>query len=272
ATATSVLYLTAQIKLQRNKSNTELVLNLYRDFFNNKSYSELFSIIDNDYYKMCDSELSLNHVLEVIIESEPFYSESIRDKRTEIESRFKFYLPEEKDLSNYMNFFNSVGKLIQENKEIKGISESIFKYQIEKTLSHPIVLNYLFKGKFEGVLAFEHKVNVPFFFYGTLKNIDDRNKNLEKKFNWEDNKKCKLFGYKMIEISNKDWAYPALIEDKNSSIQGVYTEAKEVNFITLFKVIDDYEEVGVLYERRIDWIQLDNSLEKKLCWIYFKKS
>jgi hypothetical protein len=99
ATAASVLLLTSQLKLQRNKDNTELVLNLYREFYNNKSYSELFSIIDNDYHKMCDNEFSLNQVLEVIIESEPF--DSKRDsERDEIKKRFDIELPEEKDLCN----------------------------------------------------------------------------------------------------------------------------------------------------------------------------
>jgi gamma-glutamylcyclotransferase (GGCT)/AIG2-like uncharacterized protein YtfP len=171
-----------------------------------------------------------------------------------------------------MNFFNSLGKLIQENKEIKEISESIFKYQLKKTLSHPILLNYLFKGEFKGILTLEIKVDVPFFFYGTLKNPYDRDANLKHKFNWEENKECKLFGYSTIDISDNEGTYPALIEAKNCSVHGVYTVAKVINFIELLKVIDEYEEVGILYERRLDWIQLDNSLEKILCWIYFKKS
>jgi hypothetical protein len=111
ATAATVLFLASQINQQRNKDNIELVFNLYREFYNNPSHSKLFSIIDFDYDKKCDNEVSLNQILEIIIRSEPFEL-NIANERSQIEEHFEIDLPEETDLSNYMNFFNALGKLI----------------------------------------------------------------------------------------------------------------------------------------------------------------
>ena len=269
ATAATLLFLASQIKQQRNKDNTELVFNLYREFYNNPSHTKLFSIIDFDYDKICDQDVTLNQILEIIIASEPFELNNVNE-REKIKELFLIDLPEETDLSNYMNFFNSLGKLIEENKELKRTSENIFNYQLEKTLTHPILINYLILGKFNGILAFNNKISIPFFFYGTLKDPNERKKNIGA-WEWEPNINCTLFGYTTIEISDEEGTYPALITSEGSSIKGVYSEVKVVNFFDFFTAIDNYEAVGDLYERRLEWVQLDASSDKKLCWIYFKK-
>lgn len=269
ATAATVLFLASQIKQQRNKDNTELVFNLYREFYNNPSHTKLFSIIDFDYDKMFTNELSLNIILVTIIASEPVQL-NIVNERNKINELFNFELPKEIDLCNYMNFFNSLGHLIKENKELKRTTLNIFNYQLEKTLSHPILINYLIDGKFEGILSFEHPVTIPFYFYGTLKNPLERKNNIGT-WDWEPNFECTLFGFTTVEISDEEGTYPALVKSENSSVKGVYTEVKVTDFFVFFKAIDEYEVVGDLYDRRLEWVHLDSNLEKKLCWIYFKK-
>jgi hypothetical protein len=269
ATAATVLFLAFQMKQQRDKDNTELVFNLYREFYNNPSHSKLFSIIDFDYDKKCDNEVSLNQILEIIIRSEPFEL-NIANERSQIEEHFEIDLPEETDLSNYMNFFNALGKLIEENKELMRTTENIFNYQLKKTLTHPILINYLIDGDFKGILAFNHKIRIPFFFYGTLKDPKERKKNIGA-WEWEPNVECTLFGYAILDISDEEGTYPALIKAENSSVMGIYSEVQVTNFFEFFTAIDDYEAVGDLYERRLDWVHIDASSEKKLCWIYIKK-
>lgn len=269
ATAATVMFLATQIKQQRNKDNTELVFNLYHEFYNNPSHSKLFSIIDFEYDKKCDNEVYLNQILEIIIRSEPFEI-NIANERIKIQEHFKIDLPEETDLSNYMNFFNALGQLIIENKELKRTTENIFNYQLKKTLTHPILINYLNEGKFRGILAFNHKISIPFFFYGTLKDPKERKENIGA-WEWEPNVECILFGYAKLEISDEEGTYPALIKAENSSVMGIYSEVQVTNFLEFFTAIDDYEAVGDLYERRLDWVNIDASSEKKLCWIYIKK-
>lgn len=269
ATAATVLFLASQINQQRNKDNTELVFNLYREFYNIPSHTELFSLIDFDYYFMIDHEVSLNQILETIIASEPFNS-NISIERDNIKNRFDIDLPEERHLCNYMNFFNSLGKLIEENEELKRTTENIFSYQLEKTLSHPILINYLIDGKFTGILSFKLPIKIPFYFYGTLKDPLERKNNIGT-WDWEPNFECTLFGYNTIVISDEEGTYPALIKSENSSVKGVYTEVKVANFFDFFRAIDEYEAVGDLYERRLEWVRLDTNPDKKLCWIYIKK-
>jgi hypothetical protein len=269
ATAATVLFLALQINQQRNKDNTELVFNLYREFYNNTSHTKLFSIIDFDYDKMFDNKLSLNQILEIIIESEPFELNNVNE-RSKITELFKFDLPTETELSNYMNFFNSLGRLIEENEELKRTTENIFNYQLEKTLTHPTLINYLISGKFNGILAFNNKITIPFFFYGTLKDPIERKENIGV-WEWSPNVESTLFGYTTVEISDNEGTYPALIKAEGSSVKGVYSEIQVANFFEFFKAIDNYEEVGDLYERRLERVQIDNSSEKKLSWIYYKK-
>ena len=269
ATAATVLFLASQINQQKNKDNTELVFNLYREFYNNPSHTKLFSIIDFDYDKMFDHKVSLNQILEIIIKSEPFELKNVNE-RSKINELFKFDLPTETDLCNYMNFFNSLGRLIEENEELKRTTEKIFNYQLEKTLTHPTLISYLISGKFKGILAFNYKITIPFFFYGTLKDPIERKENIGV-WEWLPNIECTLFGHTTIEISDEEGTYPALIKVNDSSVKGIYSEVKVTNFFKFFKAIDNYEVVGELYERRLEWVQMDATSEKKLCWIYFKK-
>jgi gamma-glutamylcyclotransferase (GGCT)/AIG2-like uncharacterized protein YtfP len=149
-------------------------------------------------------------------------------------------------------------------------TENIFNYQLKKTLTHPILINYLIDGDFKGILAFNHKIRIPFFFYGTLKDPKERKKNIGA-WEWEPNVECTLFGYAILDISDEEGTYPALIKAENSSVMGIYSEVQVTNFFEFFTAIDDYEAVGDLYERRLDWVHIDASSEKKLCWIYIKK-
>jgi hypothetical protein len=268
ATTVTVIFLYSQIRMQRNKDNTELIFNLYREFYSNPINSQLFSIIDDD-DKNFEDEFLLNQVIETIILSEPFKLD-IKTEREVIEKRFEIKLPREIDLSNYMNFFNSLGLLIKENKDIYKITNNIFDYQIKKTFAHPTLIGYMYKGKFCGMLEFNRKISIPFFFYGTLKNPTERQENIGD-WKWEPNDECRLYGYTSIEISNNEGIYPALIEAKDSYVSGVYTKVEITNFFKFFKKIDTYEEVGNLYERRLDWVNLNDTNKKKLCWIYYKK-
>jgi hypothetical protein len=122
------------------------------------------------------------------------------------------------------------------------------------------------------MLAFKHKISIPFFFYGTLKNPTERKENIGK-WKWAPDNECRLYGYTSIEISDNEGIYPALIESKDSYVSGVYTKVVVTDFFKFFEKIDSYEEVDKLYERRLDWVwvNLNDSIEKKLCWIYYKK-
>jgi gamma-glutamylcyclotransferase (GGCT)/AIG2-like uncharacterized protein YtfP len=271
ATAVALFFLVYQISEQIKKDNTELIFNFYREFYRDKTYSEIFSILDFEHSKICYSEISLNEILETIISNEPFNDDhkpiTIRKKIKEL---YEIDLPKEIELSNYMNFFNSIGKIIEDNPKIKLSFDKIFKYQIEKTLSHPVLVQYIINGKFNGFLALKKEIIIPFFFYGTLKDPEERKENIGS-WEWERNVKCTLFGHKTIEISDEEGTYPALIKANDSSVKGVYSEVKVTNFFEFFKAIDNYEVVGELYERRLEWVQIDATSEKNLCWIYFKK-
>jgi gamma-glutamylcyclotransferase (GGCT)/AIG2-like uncharacterized protein YtfP len=119
-------------------------------------------------------------------------------------------------------------------------------------------------------LAFNNKITIPFFFYGTLKDPKERKQNIGV-WEWLPNIESTLFGYTTMEISDEEATYPALIKAEGSSVKGVYSEVQVANFFEFFKAIDNYEEVGDLYERRLERVQIDNSSEKKLSWIYLKK-
>lgn len=270
ATAVTAFLLYDQIVSQAKKDDYSKLLELHREFYNNRSFSNLFAFIDNNNHQQA------NEILKAIIDSEPIISDStIVEGIKNIKEKYELEnsLPTEQDLSNYMNFFNTLGNLIK-SKNLKSQDiDDVFSYQIRKTLSHPILLDYILKNEFNGM---KNLISyVPFFFYGTLldpkERIEKLKLNTELNVKWGRNKICSLENYKLGEVIDGNSVYKAIEKNTSGILKGVYVEAKTTNPIELIQKIDNYEEVNQLYLREEVKVSFENNKEMKKCWAYVKR-
>lgn len=268
ATAATVIFIYLQYKHQRKSSQMELVFSLYRDFYQSESFSCIFAILDST---EDPSDFKINRVLSFILRHEPFQTHELKNEREAIKERYSLeHLPSEADLINYMNFFNSIGKLVEKNSFTVTEVEDLFSYQLKTTLVHPIIADYLVKGRYTGFTALKQKVSIPFFFYGTLKDPRERAENLGSSWNWTSNEPCVLQNYRMDSITSEGVTYNALLAIEGSRVEGVFTQVETDRLFEFFETIDTYEEEGALYTRELQPVDFANG-QRKLCWIYVKK-
>lgn len=268
-TAASVLLIYIQIVSQAKKEEFGTLLELYREFYTNTTFSNIFAIVDND------NNVATNEVLEAIILSEPLSFHSDREKINNIKKKYDLeHLASEQQLSNYLNFFDIIGKLVASGNLSKDEVEKVFLYQIDKTLAHPIIIKYILDGSFQGIKHLKNS-KVAYFFYGTLLDTKERDKMLDLQDNinpiWSANEPCTLKGYALSSIIDQTDTYIAIEGDANHEVQGVYVQTSSEKYFELIHQIDTYEDVNILYYRKMVLVTLNNSNEHKYCWTYVKK-
>jgi hypothetical protein len=168
-----------------------------------------------------------------------------------------------------MNFFNSLAILIEDNVVLKNDIMKLFRYQLEKTFASEEIIYYMEEFGFERI-----KMLLPneFFFYGTLKFENEREKNndLKEVSNFLKNKREYSLNNYCLEYVGNEKEYFGMVKFKGNHqkpIQGSFVDITEnSNWYKLFKDLDYYEEVGVLYNRCI--VLLDGN---KYTWVYMKK-
>ena len=114
-TIITLIFLYRQILQQGKRDKTDLTLGLYKDFFSNKNFLDIFSLLD--YENMKDAEINMKK----IIENHP-----------ENKNKSKEQLSEQ-EISYYLNYFNAIGYLIKNKIISDNDIREIFNYQIEKT-------------------------------------------------------------------------------------------------------------------------------------------
>lgn len=239
-----------QIRKQGKRDKADLTLGLYKDFFNNQTFLKIFAFLDFDNLKKAE-----NNAKQIIENDQE--NENHNDKNLS-----------EKEISYYLNYFNSIGYLIKSKIVSEKDIREIFNYQIKKTFSNYNIIKYAIDGNFKHINSLKISNEICFFFYGTLMNIDDRIRHIG---NWATKKEtqAKLVDYCKSEINYKSDIYPSIIKETNSIVNGVYLEftCNYNETFLLFKNIDDYEMEGSLYIREWVSVFLNNS-EKKHCWTY----
>ncbi len=243
-----------QLYWQKKKDRTELILKLYADFFHNSKYMSVFKILDSDSLSEC------NNSIRKIIEGGEI--KSVDGKPIEG--------VEEIDLNSYMNFFNSLAILEEEGIVEQSDIMKLFRYQLERTFASIEMLRYMEDYGFERIKSI---LPQGFFFYGTLKAEKDRDvlKDISAVNHFLKNgKEVELKKYK-IEVVGSNGEYKGLVKSNGNGtppVQGSYVRIQhEANWTKLFEVLDEYEEVGELYQRSI--IQVNN--KSRFVWTYLKK-
>jgi hypothetical protein len=240
-----IFLLLRQLKEQSKKEKIELILKLSADFYNNEKLMSVFEFIDRR-----DPNI-INKDLKKIIEGGCVKG-------------FK-----EINLNNYMNFFNSLAILIEDNVVLKNDIMKLFRYQLEKTFALEEIIYYMEEFGFERI-----KMLLPneFFFYGTLKFEFDREKedNLKDVYHFLKNKKeYSLTNYCLESVGSKN-EFMGMVKCAGfhqKPVKGFFVSiAKNSNWYKLLKDLDYHEDVGNLYNRCI--VLLDGN---KYTWVYMKK-
>lgn len=253
ATIGGLIFIACQLYQQRKKDQLELILRLTNDFYNNDKLQGVFEYLDQDNKSISEINQELEKILWEGIEIK------LKDNKTVIkEIHFNIYL----------NFFNSIAVMEQENVIDKKIVMQLFRYQLSKTFCYPVMFKYMEEYGFEKL-----KLILPdsLFTYGTLSNHSDR-------INIEELNSCvhNLVNIKQVDLQNyvleevqSDKVYKGMIPSKKGGfVQGTVLKiCKNANWADLFRSLDLYEEVDTLYDRKI--IQLNRT--KKYVWVYLKK-
>jgi hypothetical protein len=243
-----------QLKLQKNKDRTELILRLSSEFFNNSKYMSVFKILDSDSLSDC------NNAIRKIIEGGVI--KSVDGKPIEG--------VEEIDLNSYMNFFNSLALLVEEKIVSQSDVMKLFRYQLEKTFASVEMLRYMEDYGFDRIKTILPK---SFFFYGTLQYESDREvlEDVNVISSYLSNSiEIDLSGYKIIAVGPNN-EYKGLVKSKGEDLPPV--EGSEVriephaDWTKLFDKLDYYEEVDYLYYRAI--IEVNDT--NHFIWVYLKK-
>lgn len=250
----SLVVIAIQLCRQKKKDKVELILNLSADFFHNERFKLVFKILDGDSIEEC------NQAVAAVVSGK----NSVTIDGQEIKGI------EEVDINAYMNFFNSLAILVEENVVDAQMVMKLFRYQLEKTFASTEMIKYMEVYGFERI---KRILPQKFFFYGTLQNKEQRkeNKYLQKVYQFlQKDKKKKIKGY-VLEKVLTDQEYLGLVKSKNGSTDEtrgtLVSITKNASWTTLFTDLDDYEEVGVLYNRCI--IQING--RKNYAWVYLKK-
>jgi gamma-glutamylcyclotransferase (GGCT)/AIG2-like uncharacterized protein YtfP len=259
ATAFSLYFLWRQIKSQNEqlkkqieqnsnqekRDRLEIVMRLYSDYFNNDNFQRLFEVIDQNNLGNSERELK------VLIETGRFMD--IREVH----------------LSQFMNFFNSLAILTEEGIVAKHQLLKMFQYQLEKTFSHLVLIEYIDRyglGKIKDILP------DTLFVYGTLMNQQER-KNIPDLLgitNYLANSNdFELDGFTLVELEFGS-PYKAMVKSgQDDKVLGSILKISEkANWTEVFTNLDNYEEVNKYYDRRI--IRLNKTDEYS--WVYLKKT
>jgi gamma-glutamylcyclotransferase (GGCT)/AIG2-like uncharacterized protein YtfP len=254
ATIGGLIFIACQLYQQRKKDQLELILRLTNDFYNNDKLQGVFEYLDHDNKSISEINQELEKILWEGIEIK------LKDNKTIIkEIHFNIYL----------NFFNSIAVMVQENVVDKKIVMQLFSYQLSKTFCYPIMFKYMEEYGFEKL-----KLILPdsLFTYGTLRNPSDRNDIPELRScvnNLVNTKQVDLQDYELVDVQ-ADNIYMGMIPSKKGGfVPGTVLKiSKNANWADLFSSLDIYEEVDTLYDRKI--IQLNN--KTKFVWTYLKKN
>ena len=258
ATAISLIFLWSQIKSQNEqlkkqnlqfenqirKDKVEIILKLYSDFFNNQNFQRLFEILDQDDFQKAKVEI------DSIIANEQVNN------------------VKEIHLSQYLNFFNSLALLTKDGVVEKSILLQMFKYQLEKPFSFVSVIKYMEDFGFNSI-----KSLLPdrIFTYGTLSDSEVRNtikeiNHCEKYI--ENGDLMTVSGYELEEVSADKVYFGLVNSDPDNFVSGRTLKIKDkANWHDLFSIFDRYEEVGLLYDRRILVFNEGN----EYVWVYMKR-
>jgi gamma-glutamylcyclotransferase (GGCT)/AIG2-like uncharacterized protein YtfP len=255
-----------QLRLQKKKDRTELILRLSSEFFNNTKYMSVFKILDSD--KLVDCNASIRKII-AGGEIESVDGEAIEGV-------------EEIDLNSYMNFFNSLAVLVEEKIVSPSDVMKLFRYQMEKTFASVEMIRYMEDFGFNRIKKILPK---GFFFYGTLKNEKERLQNSDlkevshflvnsRKMKFLNIRKMSfqfnLFRYKLEEIiiSNERYKAVTLSKSIKDRVIGEFVEiTDDSDWSLLFERLDSYEEVEEYYDRSI--VKMNNS--KQYCWVYLMR-
>jgi hypothetical protein len=257
ATVTTLFLVYAQMNRQRKKEKLELVLALFREFYQNDKFKQIFELIDQE-----NLEASNEAIFQIVFNGQEF-----KELR-------------EIDFNVYFNFFNSLALLVEENVIESDTVMRVFRYQLEKTFSINPLIQYAEQYGFESVL---NLLPNRFFFYGKLRDDLARRSIPEirdiQDYLYDDVSNVQLNGF-VIEDVVSDTIYKGMVRTKNQSSQvlGSFVRIKEPgNWHRILTNLDDYEEVPYLYERVI--IQIPKSKWNKInrgsydyVWAYLKKS
>lgn len=244
ATIFGLAYIAYQVRLQKVKDRTELILKLSNDFFNNKKFQQVFELIDED------PPAIPNQRLRAIIEGAQDHT------------------VKEIHLNIYFNFFNSIAILVDERIIDRSLALRIFRYQLEKTFALPVMLEYMEAYGFEKIKAI---LPSECFFYGTLQDPTARLENPDIEAvapQLHDAGPATLSGYTTAEVPGTIPYRGLVAGDPTATVRGRLARiAPGAAWTELFTSLDRYEEVGVLYDRRI--LRMNES--QRYVWAYLKR-
>jgi gamma-glutamylcyclotransferase (GGCT)/AIG2-like uncharacterized protein YtfP len=253
ASIAGVGFIAYQIRLQARKNKLELILKLSNDFYNNDKLQVVFEYLDQDKKSISEINKELENLIWQGIEIK------IPDDNTIIkEIHFNIYL----------NFFNSIAVLVDENVVKKELAMQLFNYQLEKTFAYPAMIKYMEDYNFVKI-----KLLLPdtIFTYGTLSDPSQR-KSIPELENCasslSNGESIRLKNYELVDVE-ADQIYKGMVPSKKGThVLGTLVAIKEKSsWFELFSSLDLYEEVDTLYDRKI--IQLNDS--KQYVWTYMKK-
>jgi hypothetical protein len=247
-----IVILWFQFNRQKKNDRTALILKLFNDFFTNDKLIKVFNFLDVDY--SLDRDGKIRAIL-------------IGDEKNEIQ-------PSEQDFVVYLNYFNSLAILCEEKVFSRDMVLNMFRYQLQKTFSYASIMEYVELYGFEKI-----KFILPneFFFYGTLKDEKSRKNIVEisekVKSALIDSRTAKVLNFKYGK-NKLDEKYMALYRAEASSFVfgNLIQISKDATWHLLFKQLDEYEEVPILYDRVI--IKTGKSLFSKstFAWAYIGKN
>ena len=244
--------------MQNKREKFELVLNLFRDLFLNDRFMSLLEILEED------SISKSNERLKTIIDKTQSVDDNGRNDITE------------KDLISFLNFFNSLSILVENQVIPKKTVLDIFKYQFEMIFSSIALIEYIEKYQFDKIKSI---MPSNFFFYGTLINKSKRSKINELKgindFLTDKKKLVKLSDYIIQDQVRPNLNYPTLVKSIGNSCTGnLVSIDKNASWTEIFETLDNYEEVNddtehgsALYKRCI--VKL-GATDDGYAWVYIK--
>ena len=252
STFIGLFFLAYQYWQQNKVQKFELVMNLYRELFLNDKFMRILKVIDEE------SLIDRNKEIQRIINDEHCGNAYDQEKISE------------SDFVSFLNFFNSLAILTENNVLSKSVILDVFQYQIEKLFTTIALIKYMEDYQFNRI-----KKIVPdmFFFYGSLSDRD-RRKEINEIDTINDSlidveTNVKLDGYIKVDNVRPDSPYPVIMKINGHHCHGNLVKMSEnASWYEVLKGLDDYEEVvskdgtEPLYSRRI--LKLENGLKRRI--------